>query len=432
MLPAPERDRFAPTDAQFRLLFEASPGAFLVLEPSAPYRIVTASDAYLQATMTKREEIVGRGLFDVFPDDPEDPTATGTRNLRASLERVVSSKRPDAMAIQKYDIRKPASEGGGFEERHWSPFNAPVLDEHGRLLFIIHRVEDVTEFVRVKQHSEDQARLAGTLRTLADQREAEVFLRAQDVAEANRQLRHVIAEVERSNRALAAANEGLESFAYVVGHDIKEPVRAIQIYHEMLEDLVTDPDARELVQKSHASTTRLANLMQGLLDVSRAARLDPADVKPLSIGQILRSEVCHTRFADLYREREAQLEFVDRSGGLQVMATEDHLCQIFGNLLLNAVKHNPAKAPHVRVTIKDLAPAPQAVVVVEDDGPGFDPRVAEQFERVGRGSPPSLRGGFGLLIVRRAVERLGGSIRVEKSAQLGGACVSVTLPTRGA
>jgi PAS domain S-box-containing protein len=142
------------TNPDFRVLFESSPGLFLVLAPDLV--IVAASDAYLKATMTKREEIVGRGIFEVFPDNPNDPTATGTQNLRASLERVRDTRVPDTMPIQKYDIRRPESEGGGFEERHWSPSNSPVLNASGELLYIIHRVEDVTETVRLKQRETEQ------------------------------------------------------------------------------------------------------------------------------------------------------------------------------------------------------------------------------------------------------------------------------------
>src|ERR1019366_406682 len=118
----------------FRLLFQSSPGCCLVLAPDLT--IVAVSDAYLNATMTQRESIVGRPLFEVFPDNPDDPLATGVANLRASLARVLSSKRPDAMPVQRYDIRSPASEGSGFEERHWSPINRPVLNA-GRVSYII-------------------------------------------------------------------------------------------------------------------------------------------------------------------------------------------------------------------------------------------------------------------------------------------------------
>jgi PAS domain S-box-containing protein len=137
------------------MIFQGAPGLYLVLKPDLT--IVAVSDAYLRATMTRREGILGRGLFDVFPDNPDDPTATGTRNLRASLDRVRQNRVPDAMAVQKYDIRRPESGGGGFEERFWSPMNSPVFDPAGGLAYIIHRVEDVTDFVRLKELGREES-----------------------------------------------------------------------------------------------------------------------------------------------------------------------------------------------------------------------------------------------------------------------------------
>jgi hypothetical protein len=64
------------------------------------------------------------------------------------------------MAVQKYDIRRPEAEGGGFEERYWNPVNSPVLGSDGEIAYIIHRVEDVTEFVRLKRRGIEQERLA--------------------------------------------------------------------------------------------------------------------------------------------------------------------------------------------------------------------------------------------------------------------------------
>ena len=158
----------------FRLLFESAPGLNLVLDPDL--RIVAVSEAYLAATMTRREEIVGRGLFEVFPDNPDDAAATGERNLRQSLEKVLRTGRPDTMAIQKYDIRRPESEGGGFEERYWSPLNSPVLVD-GRLAYIIHRVEDVTDFVRLEEQHRDRERVQEHTRI-------ELYLRTQELEQA--------------------------------------------------------------------------------------------------------------------------------------------------------------------------------------------------------------------------------------------------------
>jgi PAS domain-containing protein len=75
------------TTPDFKLLFESAPGLYLVL--TTDLKIVAVSGAYLRATMTRREEIFGRHLFDVFPDNPDDPSATGVRNMQGSLDRVL-------------------------------------------------------------------------------------------------------------------------------------------------------------------------------------------------------------------------------------------------------------------------------------------------------------------------------------------------------
>lgn len=129
----------------FQALFEQAPGLFLVLLPSL--EIVAVSERYLEATMTTRDGIVGRGLFEVFPDNPDDPTATGVSNLHASLQTVLETRKPHTMADQKYDIARP---DGTFEERWWSPHNSPVFDSNGEVAFIIHRVEDVTEKIKTQ------------------------------------------------------------------------------------------------------------------------------------------------------------------------------------------------------------------------------------------------------------------------------------------
>lgn len=154
-----EADAVGP---DFRALFEATPNLYLILDPSL--KIVAVNDAYCRATMTVREEIVGRGLFEVFPDNPDDPAASGVNNLKASLHRVLDLRLPDAMAVQKYDIARPESEGGGFEERFWSPLNSPVLDAKGAVKWIVHRVEDVTALVRSEAERQQSERTIAALR----------------------------------------------------------------------------------------------------------------------------------------------------------------------------------------------------------------------------------------------------------------------------
>ena len=204
----------------FQALFESEPGLYLVLTPALT--IVAVSAAYLKATMTKREEILGRGLFEVFPDNPDDPTATGVRNLKASLERVLTNRVPDTMGVQKYDIRRPESEGGGFEERYWSPVNSPVLGADGNVAYLIHRVEDVTEFIRLKQEGSEQHQIIERLRAGAAEMEADIFRKAQQI------------EIIEDREMLLGVTKGAES-AQNVG--LRFPILGLHLLAQILVDL---------------------------------------------------------------------------------------------------------------------------------------------------------------------------------------------------
>nr|WP_314443720.1 PAS domain S-box protein [uncultured Sphingomonas sp.] len=133
-------------DQSFIRLFEASPAPFLVLKPDAPrFTIAEVNDAYLKATMRAREELVGRGVFEAFPDNPDGSQSVGT--LRASLERVLATREPDELPGLKYDIPRG---DGSFEERWWSPVNSAVLGEDGEVEAIIHNANDVTDARRAE------------------------------------------------------------------------------------------------------------------------------------------------------------------------------------------------------------------------------------------------------------------------------------------
>ncbi|MBB2899214.1 hypothetical protein FHR75_000002 [Kineococcus radiotolerans] len=130
------------THVDFGAVFDAVLTPYLVLDTDLT--IVAVDTAYLHATTRSRGDLLGRFVFDAFPDNPDDPGAWATTSLSASLHRVLETARPDTMPLQKYDV--PAA-GGGFLRRWWSPVNAPVLDETGQVLLILHRVEDVTDYV---------------------------------------------------------------------------------------------------------------------------------------------------------------------------------------------------------------------------------------------------------------------------------------------
>jgi serine phosphatase RsbU (regulator of sigma subunit) len=132
-------------DLDYAALFAATPSPYLIIDPGLV--IVEVNDAYLAATARTRTDLLGKHIFAAFPDNPADPNADGVRNLNASLQRVLSLRKQDTMALQKYDI--PITERPGeFEERWWSPINTPVLGPDGTVDWIIHKVEDITPFLQ--------------------------------------------------------------------------------------------------------------------------------------------------------------------------------------------------------------------------------------------------------------------------------------------
>ena len=178
------------TDEFYRLLFKAAPGKILVLR-AANFEIVAVTDEYLKATMTRGSDIVGKTLFEVFPDNPEDERADGVQNLLLSLKRVQLLKMANVMGIQRYPIRLASGE---FVDRFWSPVNSPVFDDAGEVEFIIHRVEDVTAVVQESSQSADIDQHPGALQ--------DIILRSQELSQALSKRQEYEARMRTAERLL--------------------------------------------------------------------------------------------------------------------------------------------------------------------------------------------------------------------------------------
>jgi len=129
-------------------IFEKLPGMCLILDTS--FNIVAQNDAHEKATLTRRKDTVGRFLFEVFPDNPNHQNAVGLSAVRESLLTVLKTRAPHRIEAIKYDIARPLSQGGGFEERYWTITSTPVLGADGFVRWIINTADDITELVALR------------------------------------------------------------------------------------------------------------------------------------------------------------------------------------------------------------------------------------------------------------------------------------------
>src|SRR5256885_8928123 len=127
----------------YRRIFESAPVLALVLDREL--HIVAASDAFLAATLTTREAVIGEPVFGVFPSDPEHPELSGEAAVRGLLGRVLREGTVQHLAQQRYDVPRPASAGGGFERRYWNAVFAPLPGPGGEVSHIVCTTDDVTE-----------------------------------------------------------------------------------------------------------------------------------------------------------------------------------------------------------------------------------------------------------------------------------------------
>lgn len=178
----------------YSAVFRALPGMVALLTPDLVY--VDANDDFVRLSGRTREQLVGRYIFDVFPENPHDPAAAGMRETEASMLRTVTTGERDTMALLRYDIEDPA-QPGHWQEHYWSPVNAPILGPDGKVALIAHRVEEVTDLIRAFGGPGGDSRNRAL--------EAELYTRARELQEVNERLRAAHAREREVALALQAA-----------------------------------------------------------------------------------------------------------------------------------------------------------------------------------------------------------------------------------
>ena len=406
----------------FSSIFQALPGNYIILLPDAPrFTIAAFNDARAEQTFTRPEHI-GKGIFEAFPDNPDDPQANGVSMLTTSLQTVMREKKPHQMAVQKYDIL--TADRTAFEERFWLPKNIPVLDEQGEIIYIIHHVQDLTAQVRAEQREKairqdlsDQTAFSNILSGLVEERTR---------------------ELQKSNERLEMSNQELEQFAYITSHDLQEPLRKIQVYtSRIIQGKEWGPRSVSDLEKISTAASRMRGLINDLLDYSR---LDDATTpfQKTDLNEVLRQVLSDFEFHIIQEKATIRAE------GLETIeAIPLHMNQLFINLLGNALKFAKKDVPAI-VTIKggklteeakqifpSLLPGREYhKIVFSDNGIGFDQAHAEKifhlFHRLSHKGDYAGHG-IGLSLCNKVVTHHQGIIHAESTVNEG-ASFTIILP----
>lgn len=136
----------------FSAIFEAMPGYNALLQVN-PFRftILAVTDDYLSNSGCTKEQLIGKGIFESFPSNPDDRNDTGEKNLLASFQYIIRHKNPHQLPVQRYDV---PDENGTFSERYWVIKNKPVLNDDGEVIYIIHTAKEITNQVKAQQREE--------------------------------------------------------------------------------------------------------------------------------------------------------------------------------------------------------------------------------------------------------------------------------------
>ncbi|MBK4730406.1 PAS domain S-box protein [Oxynema sp. CENA135] len=357
----------AESEERLRLFIENAPSAIAMFDRDMCY--LSTSNRWLSDYQLEDRAILGRSHYEVFPEIRESWKVIHRHCLAGNIERCEED------CFWRAD--------GSIQWLRWEIY--PWRDPQGKIGGIIIFTEEITERKQAQE-----------------------------------KLKAAIVDLERSNQEL-------EQFAYVASHDLREPLRKIKSYTELLAQRYSDrfdDRAQKYMDYITDGATRMQGLIQDLLIYSRVGRgeltLAPTD---------LNAVVCRTLKDLSHAIEETQAELAISS--LPTVAVNAiQIGQLFQNLIANALKFRGDRTP--KIEIKATCGDGHWMFSVRDNGIGMDPEYSDRifiiFQRLH--SQQEYPGtGIGLAICKKIVERHGGRIWVE--SKLGeGTSFYFTIPTR--
>ncbi|GAA4030758.1 hypothetical protein GCM10022386_13390 [Flavobacterium cheonhonense] len=407
----------------YQKLFVELPGLYIIL--STDLTIMDVSEKLTKAAGIHRLDMIGKNLFVVFPENPEDIIADGQSNLKYSLNYVLKHKTAHTMAVQRYDVKNLE---GIFEERYWCPVNKPVLDENGDVLYIIHRVEEVTDFVQLSEVSEKTVQQNTKLESQIERMKIEIIKRTKELEKLNAQLDEKVSlrtqHLEEANKtigknvvALTHQKKQLEDFCNIISHNLRAPLVNISMLVEMVAENSTNEENIIFLEKLDKAAKNLNDTFNELVESIQITQDTEIPYEEIELESFTNNIIDSLQGEINKTQAIIKMDF---SQAPKLCYPINYMRSILQNLISNSLKYSsPERRPIIKINsqIKNDS----VIISISDNGLGLDlNKHSENLFKIRKvfHNHPAAKG-FGLFITKSQVTALGGKIWVESQPDVG-------------